>query len=49
VLLEQHRRGHNDDRPHSSLNFQTPNTFVHEWFLRNRGEGQDQTINPGLS
>ena len=49
VLLEQHRRGHNGDRPHSSLNFQTPDAFVHSWFLRNRRQGQDQTINPGLS
>ncbi len=49
VLLEQHRVGHNGDRPHSSLDFETPDAFMRQWCTANQGRhGLDQ-IKPGLS
>ena len=49
VLLEQYRCGHNTDRPHSSLSFETPDAFMRQWCMEHRGQRQDRTINPGLS
>jgi len=49
VLLEQHRVGHNSDRPHSSLGFQTPDAFMRRWCAENQGRDHKEEINPGLS
>ncbi len=49
VLLEQHRIGHNEKRPHSSLNFQTPDAFMRRWQTENQGRGEKEENQPGLS
>jgi len=49
VLLEQHRISHNEKRPHSSLNFQTPDAFMRRWQTENQGRGEKEENQPGLS
>ena len=49
VLLEQHRREHNERRPHSSLEYETPNAFFEGWLKRNQNRIVETIYHPGLS
>jgi transposase InsO family protein len=50
VLLEQHRIGHNGNRPHSPLGFQTPDALMQKWQMENQGQGSNkEENNPRLS
>ena len=49
VLLEQHRREHNEARPHSSLGYQTPEAFFEGWLKRDKNQAVETVYYPGLS
>jgi transposase InsO family protein len=49
VLLEQHRKEHNETRPHSSLDYQTPEAFFEGWLTRYQNRTVETIYNPGLS
>jgi putative transposase len=49
VLLEQHRKEHNETRPHSSLGYETPSHFEAQWQMRLHRLKVETIINPGLS
>lgn len=49
VLLEQHRIEHNEVRPHSSLEYETPKAFFEGWLMRKQEQTVETVYNPGLS
>jgi len=49
VLLEDHRTEHNEVRPHSSLDYETPNAFFASWLTSKKERIVETIYNPGLS
>jgi len=49
VLLEQYRRTHNEERPHSSLGYETPAAFFEACRARMEDPTVETVYNPGLS
>ncbi len=49
VLLEEHRKEHNEVRPHSSLGYVTPNAFFERWLASKEDRIVETIHNPGLS
>ncbi len=49
VLLEEHRTGHNEIRPHSSLGYKTPSVFFESWLASKKERIVEPIHNPGLS
>ncbi len=49
VLLEQHRTEHNEVRPHSSHDYETPNAFFEGWLTRKETQAVETVYYPGLS
>ncbi len=49
VLLEGHRQEHNEVRPHSSLEYETPRAFFEGWLMSKKGRTVETVYYPGLS